>query len=139
MKRIFFCRALQVALAALVCLLSACDSSRFLIDALRRDIAAYPSDPTEKAAAAIDANFARLDARIAELQSAGRHADASAMIQQRDALRAQYTGARVGASLLKAKQAAEGLGEAFRQAGESLGEAMKGDNAADPKSGKDTP
>ena len=129
--------ALRTALVVMAVALAACDSTQSIIDALRRNIAAYPSQPTEEAAAAIDSGFDQLDAQIAKLQSSGRESDVAALRQQRDDLRAEYASARVSASLLKAKRAAEELGEAFRKAGESLGAALKG--ATNTSAGNDTP
>ena len=115
----------------------ACDSPQSTIDTLRSNIAAYPSRPTEDAAAAIEVGFNRLDTQIANLQSAGRDSDVAVLRQQRDDLRTEYTSARVSSSLLKAKRAAEGLGEAVRRAGETLGDAFKG--VAGTPAGKDSP
>lgn len=129
--------ALRAVLVGMAAALAACDSTQSTIDTLRRNIAAYPSHPTEEAAAAIDADFDQLDAQIAKLQSSGRAPDLAALKQQRDDLHAEYASARVTASLLKAKRAAEGLGEAFRKAGETLGDAFKG--ATNTSAGNDTP
>ncbi|MBU3666130.1 MAG: hypothetical protein FGM15_09695 [Chthoniobacterales bacterium] len=126
---LFLHRMARVSFPALAVVLSACDSPQSVIDALRRDIATYATAPTAEAAAAIDANFDLLDSRIAKLRASGRDQEAAAFANERDTLRAQYAAARVGASLQKARQAVEGLGEAFRQAGETLGGVLKTNSA----------
>ena len=114
---------LFVMLATL--LAAGCDSPRNTVESLQREIGAYSGDPSEAASDRIDNLFARLDGQIAKLREAGRTEQAADFSRQRDALQAQFATARLTATLLKAKQAAEGLGEAFRQAGESLGEALR--------------
>lgn len=103
-----------------------CGSPQDTVDALQKEIAAYPTDHSDAAASRIDEQFSRLAGQIKKLQESGKSAEADSFARQRDALQAQYAAARMTASLLKAKQAAEGLGEAFRQAGESIGEAFRG-------------
>ena len=72
--------------------------------------------------------FTRLDGQIGQLRESGDAAGADALAKQRDALQAQYVAAQMTASLLRAKDAAAGIGEAFRKAGEAFGQAIKGDS-----------
>jgi len=95
------------------------------LDALRQDVSRYSAEPTNEAATKIDFGFARLDAQIAKLHDRGKTAEADNIANQRDALQAQYAAARMTASLLKAKEAAANVGEAFRKVGEALGQAIK--------------
>jgi len=112
--------------AAVLLVLPACDKPQDTLKALQTEVSAYAANPSDEAAAKIDGNFTRLDAQIAKLREGGDAAGADALSNQRDALQAQYAAARMTASLLKAKAAAVGVGEAFRKAGEALGQAMKG-------------
>ena len=67
-----------------------------------------------------------MDEQIAKLRQDGKAAEADTLAQQKAALQTQYAAARMTASLLKAKEAAAGVGEAFRKAGEAFGEALQG-------------
>jgi len=117
---------LALLAAAVVCAVPGCDKPEDILNVLQKDVAAYAASPTDAAAAEIDAKFSRLDARIARLRSGGRIDEATSLANRRDALQAQYAAARMTASLLKAKEAAAGIGEAFRKVGEAFGQALKG-------------
>lgn len=112
-------------LAACLPFLSGCERPEDTLNALRQDVSRYSAGRTDEAAAKIDAGFAALDAQIAKLRDRGKTAEAENIANQRDALQAQYAAARMTASLLKAKEAAANVGEAFRKVGEALGQAIK--------------
>ncbi len=114
---------LVLLIASLV--VAGCDSTHRTADTLQKEIAAYPSDPSAGAAEKIERSFDLLDREIEELRSAGKSPEAESLEQQRQNLQAQYIAARMTEGLQKMKQAAEGLGTAFRQAGETIGEAIK--------------
>ncbi len=116
---------------ALLVLLPGCDSPQKTADTLRRDIAAFPAAPDAEASRKIEENLSRLQVQIDKLRSAGKDAEANGWQQELTSLQIQYAGARVGAGLQKAKQAADGIGEAFRQAGQSIGEAFGGKSNGD--------
>ena len=118
--------AIAAALLAVI-LFSApgCDSPQDTLQTLRKEVSAYATSPTDAAAAKIDEGFARLDGQIAKARAAGQTAEATSMGQERDALQAQYAAARMTASLLKAKEAAANVGEAFRKAGEAFGKTLQ--------------
>jgi hypothetical protein len=111
--------------AACLPFLSGCEKPEDTLDALRQEVSRYSTDPSDEAAAKIDAGFATLDAQIAKLRDRGKTAEADNIANQRDALHAQHAAARMTASLLKAKEAAANVGEAFRKVGEALGQAIK--------------
>jgi hypothetical protein len=117
----------RFALLSAVCLpfLSGCERPEDTLDTLRQEVSRYSTDPSDEAAAKIDTGFAALDAHIAKLRDRGKTAEADNIANQRDALQAQYAAARMTASLLKAKEAAANVGEAFRKVGEALGQAIK--------------
>lgn len=102
-----------------------CDKPQDTLQALQKEVSAYATSPTDVAAAKIDEGFARLDGQIADARAAGDTAVADGLSQQRDTLQAQYAAARMTASLLKAKEAAANVGEAFRKAGEAFGKALQ--------------
>jgi uncharacterized lipoprotein YajG len=122
----FFRLTVAGLFAAALLVLPSCDRPQDTLNALQTEVSAYASNPSDEAAAKIDENFTRLDAQIAKLREGGDVAGANALAKQRDALQAQYAAARMTASLLKAKEAAASVGEAFRKAGEAFGEALKG-------------
>ena len=115
-------------LALLVCALAAlcgCDKPQDTLQKLQNEISAYASSPSDEAAAKIDADFVRLDEQITQVRNGGNSSEADALAKRRDTLQAQYAAARMTASLLKAKDAAASVGEAFRKAGEAFGQAIK--------------
>jgi uncharacterized lipoprotein YajG len=122
-----FPRLLTLAVAVMVLVFSpGCERPQDTLKALQAEVSAYASNPSDEAAAKIEANFTRLDEQIAKLRRNGEAAEADTLAQQKAALQTQYAAARMTASLLKAKEAAVGVGEAFRKAGEAFGEALKG-------------
>ncbi len=102
-----------------------CDKPQDTLQTLQKEVSAYAAAPTDEAAAKIDEGFTRLDSQIAKIRTDGNTAEAGGLGQQRDALQAQYTAARITASLLKAKEAAANVGKAFREAGEAFGQALQ--------------
>ena len=107
-------------------LFAGCEKPENTLRTLQDEVSFYASKPSDEAAAKIDANFTKLDAQIADLRGSGKTDQAESIAQQRDALQAQYAAARMTASLLKAKEAAANVGEAFRKVGEALSQTLKG-------------
>lgn len=105
--------------------LPACDRPQDTLQTLQNEVSAYASHPSDESAEKIDARFAKLDAQIGKLRHAGQSDEADRFSRQRDALQTQYAAARMTASLLKAKEAAANVGEAFRKAGEAFGQAFQ--------------
>ena len=106
-------------------LLCGCQKPEDTVKSLQSELSSYATQPSEEASSKIDGLFAQLDEQIERLRAGGKSAEADALTKQRDALQAQYAAARMTASLLKAKEAAVGVGEAFRRAGEAFGQALK--------------
>ena len=120
-------RRLLLSFAAMASVLfTGCEKPENTLRTLQDEVSAYASKPSDEAAAKIDANFTKLDAQIADLRGSGKTDQAESIAQQRDALQAQYAAARMTASLLKAKEAAANVGEAFRKVGEALSQTLKG-------------
>jgi NH3-dependent NAD+ synthetase len=125
-----FVRSVSALMAvSMVLVMPACQTPEDTINELRNEVSAYAAQPSDAAAAKIDEMFTKLDGQIAQLRNGGDVSAADALAKERDALQAQYAAARMTASLLKAKEAAAGIGEAFRKAGEAFGQAIK--NGAD--------
>ena len=120
-------RRLLLSFAAMASVLfTGCEKPENTLRTLQDEVSAYASKPSDEAAAKIDANFAKLDAQITDLRESGKTDQAETIANQRDALQAQYAAARMTASLLKAKEAAANVGEAFRKVGEALSQTLKG-------------
>ena len=120
-------RRLLLSFAAMASVLfTGCEKPENTLRTLQDEVSAYTSKPSDQAAAKIDANFTKIDAQIADLRGSGKTDQAESIAQQRDALQAQYAAARMTASLLKAKEAAANVGEAFRKVGEALSQTLKG-------------
>lgn len=110
---------------SIMLLLPACEKPQDILQTLQAEVSAYASKPSDEAAAKIEADFKRLDEMIVKLRADGRTAEAEDLTRQKAALQTQFLAARMTASLLKAKEAAQGIGEAFRKAGEAFGEAWQ--------------
>jgi len=120
-------RHLLPSFAAMVSvLLAGCEKPENTLRTLQDEVSFYASRPSDEAAAKIDANFTKLGAQITDLRGSGKTDQAESIARQRDALQAQYAAARMTASLLKAKEAAANVGEAFRKVGEALSQTLKG-------------
>jgi hypothetical protein len=120
-------RHLFIPFAALAAvLLAGCEKPENTLRTLQDEVSAYASKPSDEAVAKIDAHFAKLDTQITDLRESGKTDQAETIANQRDALQAQYAAARMTASLLKAKEAAANVGEAFRKVGEALSQTLKG-------------
>ena len=120
-----FALFLLMAVAVMI-LLPGCGKPEDLPKTLQAEVSAYASKPSDEAAAKIEAGFQRLDEQIEKLRQDGLTGEADDLAQQRAVLQTQFLAARMTASLLKAKEAAKGIGEAFRQAGQAFGEAFQG-------------
>lgn len=117
----------RVVVAGVVMMIwSGCAKPQDILQTLQTEVSAYASKPSDEAAAKIEADFERLDEEIAKLRQDGQTARADDLAQQEAALQAQFLAARMTVSLLKAKEAAQGIGEAFRKAGQAFGEALQG-------------
>ncbi len=120
--------ALVLAAAAFV--MAGCDSPQHTLEEVRFEVGAYTAAPNAEGVAKVDEGFERLDRQIAALQAKGKAAEARALREERDVLKARYAGARVAAGLQGLKHAAHQVGEALRQAGETLGGPHRGTPAA---------
>lgn len=116
-------RLLVVAFIALG--LSGCDNPQKTVDQLRAEIAAYKSVPTDSAQAQIEVDFTKLEAQIQRLQDKGKTSEAAAYRASAENLGADYRAARMVGAMKNAQSAIEGLGHAFKEAGQSIGDALR--------------
>jgi uncharacterized protein YukE len=113
--------ALVLAAAAL----TACDNPHKAADALRTEIRAFRADPTDEKQAAIEQEFANLDARIDAMEGAGKAREAALLRDVVADLRVDFRTAKLARSLQDATDAIKGIGDAFRDAGRSVGDAIR--------------
>ena len=115
---------LILATLAALCL-AGCDSPKNTVETLRKEIKEFRTEPTNEKRAAIEKNFAKLDAEITALQNAGKSDQATAFADQASSLKADFAAAKVAESVNDAKNAIQGFGEAVRDAGRSIGDAFR--------------
>ena len=118
-------RLLPVLLVLAALVLAGCDSPERTTASIQRDLASYSEKPDPATAARIEDGLNRLEAQIVKLRAAGRGTEADTWQQECDAMRLRFTAAKMAGSIQNMKQAAQNLGNAFRQAGEALGDALK--------------
>lgn len=106
-------------------LLVSCDSPENTVKTLTSEIEEFRARPSDQKQMTIDANFAKLDGQIQKLEADGKTAEASLLKSQRSNLRADYNAAKLARSVQDAKNAIEGIGNAFKEAGQSIGEAFR--------------
>ena len=113
--------------------LAGCDSPERTSASLRHDLDAYSQSPEAATAVKIEAGFGKLAGQIDKLRAAGRTGEADTWQQELDVLRLRFTAAKMAGNIQNMKQAAENLGDAFRQAGQALGEAFKDKDEPPPR------
>lgn len=123
--RIFCALALAAALAA-------CDSPTRTVEATSRQIAAFQAAPDAQKKAAIEASLAKLDSQIQALADKGDSVQADLFRQQARSLRADFQAAKMSQAINSAKEAIEGIGQAFKEAGKTIGETFKSDQTNEP-------
>ncbi len=104
--------------------LAGCDSPQRTIDTLRAEIAAFKAAPDEKKQAQIESNFAKLEEQIAKTE-ARDSIKADLLKRQYAGLQGEYQAAKLAKTLNDAKNAIQGIGEAFKEGAKSLGESLK--------------
>lgn len=119
--RSIICSALCLAVA----LLSGCDSPDRTLDTIRKDLAAYKSNPTPETQLAVETSFKKLDEQIAALNQDGRSAEAAAVEGMASNLRGDFRAARMVNSLRDAQSAIQDIGEAIKDAGKSIGDVFE--------------
>lgn len=112
-----------------ILVLAGCDSPKRTIDTLRKEIAEYKADPGDARQEKIEAEFARLDGQIDELEAKGKTSEANAFRSSAENLRADYRAARMVRTMREAQEAIKGIGDAFKEAGQTIGDVFRGPDA----------
>jgi Skp family chaperone for outer membrane proteins len=117
-------RILGGFLVVVTVFLTGCDSPQRTIGSLRQEIADFKAEPNAVKQAKIEENFAKLDRQIQ--QEAAKNEDAAGALRREYAsLQGEYQAARLARTLNDAKNAIQGIGEAFQEGAKSFGEAFK--------------
>lgn len=113
-----------IPLLLLVLTLAGCDSPQRTIDTLRTEITDFKAAPDEKKQAQIEANFAKLEEQISKTESKDS-IKADLLKRQYAGLQGEYQAAKLAKTLNDAKNAIQGIGEAFKEGAKSFGESLK--------------
>ncbi len=113
-----------VVLLLAVFTLAGCDSPQRTIDTLRAEIAAFKTAPDAKKQAEIETHFAKLEEQIAKTE--GKDSiQADLLRRQYAGLQGEYQAAKLAKTLNDAKNAIQGIGEAFKEGAKSFGDTLK--------------
>lgn len=105
--------------------LVACDSPERTVSATARQIADFQAAPDAEKQAAIEASLARLDGQVEALAQKGDRVQADLFRRQAQSLRSDFQAAKMARALKDAKNAIEGIGQAFQEAGKTIGETFR--------------
>jgi hypothetical protein len=112
--------------------LTGCDSPKKTVDQLRQEIAAYKAAPSDAGQAKIEADLAKLNDQIANLERKGRTEQAATYRSSAANLTADYRAARMVRTMKDAQSALQGLGQAVKDAGKSIGDAFRDTDSPTP-------
>ncbi len=116
----------KLALLLLMILtLAGCDSPQNTVKSLSKDIEAFRASPNDQIQMTIEQSFAKLDQQISSLENQGKSQDASLLRSQESSLRGDYAAAKIARSVNDAKNAIQGFGNAFKEAGKSIGDVFR--------------
>lgn len=118
-------RFLALAVLIFTVLTTGCDSPQRTADTLREQIAGFKASPSAEKQEAIEANFIKLDSQIAKVREGGDVAKANSLQAEAGNLRADFTAAKLVSVIDGAREAIEGVGTSFKEAGETIGGALK--------------
>jgi cytochrome c biogenesis protein ResB len=119
-----------LALVLLVLSLSGCDSPQRTIDTLRQELAEFKKTPDEKKQAQIDAHFLKLEQQIAQTESKDA-TKADLLKRQYAGLQGEYQATKLAKTLNDAKNAIQGIGEAFKEGAKSFSDSFKNSGTSD--------
>jgi hypothetical protein len=119
-----------LALFLLVVSLAGCDSPQRTVETLRAEIAEFKKAPDEKKQAQIDAHFTKLEQQIAQTET--RNAtEADLLKRQYAGLQGEYQAAKLAKTLNDARNAIQGIGEAFKEGAKSFSDSFKTSGTSD--------
>jgi uncharacterized lipoprotein YehR (DUF1307 family) len=104
--------------------LTGCDNPQRTIDTLRAEIAEFKKAPDDEKQAKIESGFAKLEQQITEV-AAKDATKADLLRRQYAGLQGEFQAAKLARTLNDARNAIQGLGEAFKQGAKSLTETLK--------------
>jgi hypothetical protein len=108
----------------LVLAIAGCDSPQRTIDGLRKEIAEFKAAPDEKKQAQIEANFAKLEQQIVQMESKDS-LKADLLKRQYAGLQGEYQAAKLARTLNDAKNAIQGFGDALKEGAKSFSDSLK--------------
>lgn len=111
-----FCLALALA---------GCDSPSRTVDTTRSQLTEFQAAPNDKTQAAVEESLAKLDAQVAALEKKGDSTQADLFRRQAARLRSDFQAAKINKAFTDAKNAIQGIGDAFKDAGKIIGGSLK--------------
>jgi uncharacterized lipoprotein YajG len=122
-------------IAALVCLammLAGCDSPTRTVETAKKQIVEFQAAPNDKTQADVEESLAKLDAQVAVLEKKGDTVQTDLFRRQASRLRSDFQAAKISRAFNDAKNAIQGIGEAFKGAGKVIGDTFKSSETNEP-------
>jgi hypothetical protein len=113
-----------LTLFLLVFSLAGCDNPQRTVDKLRQEISEFKKAPDEKKQAQIDADFVKLEQQIGQVETKNA-TQADLLKRQYAGLQGEYQAAKLAKTLNDAKNAIQGIGEAFKEGAKSFTDSFK--------------
>jgi uncharacterized protein YukE len=123
---------LRLVAATVVLALAGCDSPTRTVETARTQLATYQAAPDPVKQAAVEKSLAKLDDQIANLEKIGDRSQADQFRNQAVILRTQFQAAKMAQALNEAKNAIQGIGKAFEEAGKGFTEVFKNSGTNNP-------
>jgi ABC-type Fe3+ transport system substrate-binding protein len=117
---------------AVVLVLAGCDSPSRTIDTARKQLAEFQAAPDAEKQAAVEKSLDKLDAQIEQLAQKGDRSQADLLRSQASGLHTDFQAAKMARAFNDVKNAIQGIGDAFKDAGKSFSETLKKDGTNPP-------
>ena len=108
--------------------LAGCDSPARTVSTTRKKIADFQAAPNDRRQSDVEESLAILDTQIEVLAKKGDTVQCELFRQQASRLRSDFQAAKLSRTFTDAKNAIQGIGDAFKGAGKIIGDTIK--NAA---------
>ncbi|MFZ4777702.1 MAG: hypothetical protein ACOYM3_20215 [Terrimicrobiaceae bacterium] len=125
MKRWFVAVAILLTFAG-------CDSPSRTVETTRQQLSAFQAAPDTARQVAVEQSLAKLDNQIQVLEQKGDTIQADLFRRQASSLRTDFQAAKVARAFNDAKNAIQGIGDAFKDAGKSFSETFKSPDTNNP-------
>ncbi len=102
-----------------------CNSPSRTVENARKQLAEFQAAPDAEKQAAVEKSLAKLDSQVEELEKKGDRARADVFRRQAFSLRTDFQAAKMARALNDARNAIQGIGDAFKDAGKSFSETFK--------------